>query len=126
MEETVIVEVGGEGGSVTLLGRRGEDLQWQFHRTSTDSSWSMLDEEEGCDTSSRPAPEPVWVGSWTEAIALLDRNPWAQLVPLSVHVDFRQEVLIEVTRGLLAEPSSRNRAADGSLVEGVFRMSHHG
>jgi hypothetical protein len=108
MDETVIVQVGGEGGDITLWGRAGQVDTWEFRRASSDSSWSMLDDEEGCETTPRPAPEPVWVASWTEAIALLDRNPWAQLVPLSVHAYFRQDVLVEVTRRLLAEPSCRS------------------
>lgn len=66
----------------------------------------MLDEE--LNPNPPPAPDPVWVNSWGEAIALLDRNSWAQLVPLSVHPEFREEVLIEVTRRLLNEPSERN------------------
>jgi hypothetical protein len=105
VDETIIVQVGGEGGAITLFGRR-ENGQWQFRRSSSDSSWAMIDEE--VDSSPQPAPDPTWVKTWSEAIALLDRSPWANLVPISVHADFREEVLFEVTRRLLAEPSSRN------------------
>ena len=105
MDETIIVHVGGEGGGIKLFGRRGANMQWEFRRTSSDSSWAMLDEE--LDPNPPPPPAPIWVPTWNEAIALLDRNPWAQLVPLSVHKDFRDEVLFEVTRRLLAEPSTR-------------------
>jgi hypothetical protein len=105
VDEVVVVHVGGVGGQVELLGRRGPNQQWEFRRAGTDSSWAMLDEE--MDRGPTQTPEPVWVTGWGEAVALLDRNPWAQLVPLSVHAEFRDEVLFEVTRRLLAEPSPR-------------------
>lgn len=105
MGEVVIVHVGGAGGEVKLLGRRGTNRQWEFCRVSTDSSWAMLDEE--MDLNPTPTPEPIWVATWDEAVALLDRNPWAQLVPLSVHEEFRDEVLFEVTRRLMTAPSPR-------------------
>jgi hypothetical protein len=107
MDESVIVQVGGEGGDITLWGRSAQGETWEFRRGSTDYSWSMLDDEEGYDTTPGLAPEPVpvWVATWSEAITLLDRNPWAQLIPLSVHADFRQDVLVEVTRRLLAGSS---------------------
>ena len=104
MDEVVIVHVGGEGGSIKLLGRRNGNLQWGFCRASNDSSWAMIEEELGPNPP--PAPEPVWVTSWGEA-ALLDRNSWAPLVPLAVHPEYKDEVLFEVTRRLLAEPSPR-------------------
>ena len=106
MGETIIVQVGGEGGDITLFGRRNVYKQWVFRRSSSDSSWSMIDEARDADPG--PPPDPVWVKTWNEAIALLDRNPWAQLVPLAVHAEFRETVLVEVTRRLLVDPSRRN------------------
>jgi hypothetical protein len=104
--DTVIVRVGGEGGAVTLYGRRSAGDAWEFRRSSSDSSWSMLDDE--VDATPRPPVEPVWVSSWGEGITLLDKYRWAQLMPLAVHADFREDVLVEVTRRLLAEPSPRS------------------
>ena len=106
----MIVRVGAEGGNVTLFGRKKPDQQWEFRRAINDSSLSMLyEEEDGPDSSSQTLPEFVWTTSWVGAVALLDRYPWAQLVPLAVHVDFRADVLVEVTRRLLAGTSSRAR-----------------
>jgi hypothetical protein len=104
-DEAIIVQVGAEGGDVKLLGRRSEQLRWEFRRVTADSSWSMLDED--LDPNPPPAPNPVWVATWGEAIALLDCYSWAQLVPLTVHADFHADVLVEVTRRLLSEPSGR-------------------
>ena len=122
MDEVVIVHVGGEGGTIKLLGRRGSDQLWEFRRVSSDSSWAMLDEEP--NSRPPPAPEPMWVATWNEAIALLDRNPWAQLVPLSVHADFRDEVLFEVTRRLLAERSLRAESQMDRWLEVCGAAAH--
>jgi len=101
-DETLIVHVGAEGGDVKLLGRRGVDLQWEFRQITTDSSWSMLDEE--VDPDPAAPSDLVWVATWAEAMAALDRYPWARLVPLAVHPDFQADVLVEVTRRLLDGP----------------------
>jgi hypothetical protein len=121
VDETIILQVGGEGGAITLFGRRNASQEWEFRRASSDSS-GMLDEE--MDPNPPPAPAPVWVKTWNEAVALLDRNPWAQLVPLSVHVDFREEVLVEVTRRLLAEPSTRNERQMERWLDACRGLSH--
>jgi hypothetical protein len=104
-DETIIVQVGAEGGDIKLLGHRSAQLQWEFRRVTNDSSWSMLDEE--LDPNPPPAPNPVRVATWGEAMALLDRYPWAQLHPLSVHAEFQADVLVEVTRRLLDAPVTR-------------------
>jgi hypothetical protein len=105
MVDSVLVQLGGGGGDITLFGRR-ENGQWEFRRSMSDSSWAMIDEE--LDSDTQPVPEPTWVKTWSEAIALLDRNPCAKLVPISVHADFREEVLCEVARRLLVEPSGQS------------------
>jgi hypothetical protein len=48
LQESVILYVAGEGGAVTLLGRRKADGSgWEFARKAVDSSMLMLDEEQG-------------------------------------------------------------------------------
>jgi hypothetical protein len=73
MDEVVILELGAEAGGLTLHGRKAINGQWEFRSESAESSWSMLDEEEGTPTL-HTDKEPVWVRSWAEAVALLDRN----------------------------------------------------
>jgi hypothetical protein len=67
----------------------------------------MIDEE--LVPGPAPVRDAVWVKTWSEGVALLDRNPWAQLVPLEVRVEFREAVLVEVTRRLLAGPPERSQ-----------------
>jgi len=105
MSDTIILKVGAEGGGITLYGRRNANQKWEFRRVANDS-WVLPDVVLNLYP---PTPVPVWVKTWKEAVTLLDRNPWTKLVPLSVHSEFREEVLVEVTRRLLAEPSKRNK-----------------
>jgi len=107
-DETLIVSVAGEGGGVRLMGRRDPESHWEFRRITNDSSWSMLEEDEL--NPNPPPPVVTWVPTWSEAVALLDRYPWAELHPLAVHPEFQAEVLVEVTRRLLAvSPRRRNK-----------------
>jgi hypothetical protein len=103
-DEAIIVHVGAEGGDVKLVGRRTAESAWEFRQITNDSSWAMLDEEM---EPNPPAPIPIWVSTWGEAMALLDRYPWAQLYPLSVHAEFQADVLVEVTQRLLDGPVTR-------------------
>jgi hypothetical protein len=105
VDEAIIVHVGAEGGDVQLVGRRTADSAWEFRQITNDSSWAMLDEE--MDPNPPRAPTPTWVSSWGEAMTLLDRYPWAQLHPLSVHAEFQADVLAEVTHRLLDAPVTR-------------------
>jgi hypothetical protein len=108
MDHPVIVEVGAEGGGVALLGRLDVNQDWEFRLSSTDESLTIL----GDEVETRPSSphESDWVLTWPEAVALLDRYPWAQLVPLVVHPVFRDEVLVEVTRRLLGRSSPRSKS----------------
>lgn len=81
----VIVEVGAEGGSLTLYGMKSPE-GWQFRLESSEGG--LLDEEDMLDVPQRP-----WVGTWRSALKQLDSYPWTQLWPLSVHPEFQVKVL---------------------------------
>ncbi len=81
----VIVEVGAEGGSMTLYGIQSPD-GWQL-RVETNEA-ALLDEGDMADLPERP-----WVGTWRSALKQLDTYPWTQLYPLKVHPEFSDRVL---------------------------------
>ena len=68
----LIVEVGGEGGTVGLAGRQDDAGGWEFRLATLDG--------------------PI-VRSWEEGLQLFDRYPWQELEPIYIRPDFRNEVL---------------------------------
>jgi hypothetical protein len=82
----VIVEIGAEGGSITLFGVRSP-RGW-LYSISVDE---LIDEE-------RSQHDSNVVGSWKAALGLLDQHPWHLLSPQHVHPEFRRQVLAAVRK----------------------------
>ena len=80
----VMLQLGAEGGSVTLYGMETE-RGWLFYRDVSDWSPELIGEERIQHKS------PV-VNSWEAAVALLDRYPWQRLCPLMIHPEFSERV----------------------------------
>ena len=80
----VILQLGAEGGSVTLYGIETE-RGWLFYRDVSDWSPELIGEERIQHKS------PV-VNSWEAAVALLDQYPWQRLSPLMVHPEFSERI----------------------------------
>lgn len=79
----VIVEVGAEGGSLTLYGIQSPD-GWQFRAETNEAA---LDDGDTPDLPERP-----WAATWRSALKQLDAYPWTQLYPLKVHPEFSDRV----------------------------------
>jgi len=73
----VIVEVGSEGGSLTLYGIQSAE-GWRFRAETNEAA--LVDDEDMPDHPERP-----WVETWRSALKQLDGYPWTQLYPLEVH-----------------------------------------
>lgn len=100
----VILEIGSEGGSITVTGSRSGD-GWQFGVQVSDWTSGLLDEPV-------EPRQPATAASWADALQKLDRYPWARLVPLNVHPEFRQAVLKAVMQRLSAQDEHNQRALD--------------
>lgn len=100
IEREVIVEVGAEGGSITLYGVR-TDTGWRYQRNVVDQTLFMLDEEEIRHDS-------LFCSSWDEALSLLDKYPWHQLYPLQVHSEFQAAVLRAVQERFSGDDRARH------------------
>jgi hypothetical protein len=97
MENEVIVELLGEGGSRALY-----CVRW------ADQSLFALDIVEQVDPPATRSGKPV-VDSWPRALELLDANAgWYNLTPKNVHPDFRRALLEAVV--LRAAVSSNGNA----------------
>ena len=86
----VIVKVGAEGGSLTLVGIKAAN-GWRFRAIRNESTlYDLLSEEDREGLVFRD--ESDWVDSFDASLALLDKYPWHLLIPLQVHPDFRRQV----------------------------------
>jgi hypothetical protein len=106
-QAVTVLQVGAEGGDVTLFGRRRSDGEWQFARVTNDQSYALLGE---VDFAASPTPaidSLKWVESWDEALQLMDRYPWARLHPVQVHPAFLEHVRLAVDARLVRAPPDR-------------------
>jgi hypothetical protein len=94
----IIVEVSAEGGSITLFGHKDSENQWRFARGVNDQTPTLLTSEDGGGTAIRH--ESGWVNTWPQAMALLDRYPWAMLAVTKIHPDFRERLWAEAAHRL--------------------------
>lgn len=89
-----IVEIGGEGGSITLWGARREEGAWAFRLVTDENGLvEMLGE-----TPVSAQGDGRLVKTWRGALKLLARYPWKRLFPLYVHPDFTGLVATEISR----------------------------
>jgi hypothetical protein len=93
-----ILEVGAEGGSVTLFGNRNDAGQWRFWTQTDETTMNYLLDEEDLRGLGSLVNASESVCSLTDAIALLDKYPWHCMVPLQVHPEFLTVILSEVQK----------------------------
>lgn len=84
MKPIIILQVGAESGSITLLGDQVDD-QWRFRLGMREDS-----------TESSEARDHEWVDTWEEALTLLDKYPWHALYPFEVSAEFAEEIYAQV------------------------------
>jgi len=91
MKPEKIVEVGADGGSISLFGWQDDKSEWHFLRETDERTlMGMMPEEDRNSCTSES------VVGWDEGLKLLNRYPWLFLYPLYVHPDFGKLVLQEV------------------------------
>ena len=96
-----ILEVGAEGGSITLNGEQNASGDWAFWLVTDES---MLYEEFKEELGEAAAPRKTnRVSSFSSAMELLDVYPWISLYPLEIHPAFRSAILLEVRKRGTAE-----------------------
>ncbi len=79
-----ILQVGCEGGDITLSGRWTAD-GWRFLRKVYDWTPELLDEP-------AIAHELEDIGSWRSALKAMDRYPWHDFYPLAAHPEFANRI----------------------------------
>ena len=94
----VILEIGAEGGSMTILGSRSPSGDWKFCSERNEAAIAdLLSEEDlagfGLENFYHRSG---FVDTFEQALELIDRYPWHRLWPLHVHPEFYDRVLAEV------------------------------
>jgi hypothetical protein len=92
-ESEVIIEIGADGGSVTLYGIRTK-RGWCFSRETIDCGLVLIDEGPTIQHNTDI------VDSWEAALELLDQYPWVTLYPISIHPEFRYKLWVAVQERL--------------------------
>jgi hypothetical protein len=90
--ETVL-EVGTEGGSLSILRTRAPDGAWRFALLTNESA---LDDDDRRTSSF--SPKPGSVETFAAALQLINRYPWHTFMPLQLHKEYAAAVRAEVLR----------------------------
>ena len=101
-----ILEIGAEGGSLTVLVRHHRDHGREFAVVLDESTLAAIMSEEDWPGDEYRKESP-WVSTWDRALELLDQYPWARLFPVFVAPDYQDAVLAAVRERLDADPSRR-------------------
>jgi len=94
----IIVQVGAEGGSLTIEGKHNSDTGWQFRMVRNEVALydDCVDDEEPDDIAGF-LERADYLDSLGEALKLFDKYPyWIDLYVIEVHPEFVDEVLAEV------------------------------
>ncbi len=95
----VVLEVGAEGGSLTLIGRENDDGTWRFARITNDQTWALFGDED-VPVTVPDLTSLTWVDDWEAGLRLMDRYPWVRLSPQYVHPEFVEPVRAAVEERL--------------------------
>jgi hypothetical protein len=93
----IILEIGAEGGSITLSRSRSSNEVWLFSLRAFDCSDDEPQQEADQDSSRVSKLSAAY--SWPEAVGLLNRYAsWYRLYPLALHPEFEHYILDEVKK----------------------------
>ena len=109
-DSVVIIQIGAEGGSITVVARTSAGGVTEYSVRLRDQTLTFLAEGEADNVIRR---DTQWSDRWDDVIASLGRWPWPMLVPLQVHSDYVDRVLLAVEqyRGRDGQPA-RESAVD--------------
>ena len=90
--QEVILKLGGEGETLSLIGTRGTDGLRKYHLQTSSEALSELLSESDRLTSSKKQRQ-IKVSSWKKACDLLEQYPsWYKLHQIDIHPDFASKI----------------------------------
>lgn len=98
-KHTVVLEIGGEGGSVTLFETETPQGR-QFTVAIVDDTLHLIEEGERIERVVGASK------TWRGALKHLDTYPWHMLYPLQIHADYADRLLKAAEARLAREQSS--------------------
>lgn len=103
----VILELGAEGGSITLFGIKNAEGEWEFVFETNEVALFDLLSEEDCIGMGSPISRFPLMSAWSEALEFLNSRykNWYKLRPITVHPEFKDHIFVE----------ARNRASEEGL-----------
>jgi len=96
MSSEIILEVGAEGGSLTVLGKRTIDGSSRFGVERNELM--LFDPDDDPDNREAYYQQNENLHSLPDALKLLDKYPWFSLYPVDVHPEFFTTILSEVRK----------------------------
>lgn len=120
-QSEVILKVGAEGGTLSILGERTPAGDWRFQIGRNETAvYDMLSEDD--QNGITPCEDSRYMGSFADAITLMDKYPWHMFYPVEVHPDFRELVFAAVVaRFKLQDAPGHHRLSDWIWLCGVPR-----
>ena len=103
----VVLQVGAEGGSLTLVRERTGEEDWRFQMQRNEAALYDLDSEEDRGDKGDYSSQTDYVDSFHEGLHLLDEYEWFRLYPIEVHPEFLDAILLEVKKR--GDPSDETR-----------------
>src|ERR1019366_3140665 len=95
----IVLEIGAEGGSLTILRERIAEGGWQFRvKLNETTLYDMLSEEDRRGMRVEDFARTEYAYTFQEALSRVDRYQWFRLCPLQVHPEFLDAVLAEVEK----------------------------
>jgi hypothetical protein len=119
-QREVVLEVGAEGGSITLVRERHGEEDWKFWVHTDESSMADLLDDDDLAGMGSLSSKTSGVHAFSDAMTLLDGYPWITLAPLYVHPDFLDFVLAQVRKCGGEAAETRWQTELGSRSQGRF------
>ena len=125
MLREIVLEVGAEGGSITLVRERNTGTDWQFQLKTNETALYDLLSKEDREAVGESFAHTGYVSSFQEALCLLDRYPWFRLFPMNFHSAFLDAVLLEIRkrRGKAEETRWRKTLISQRKLQGSYEKA---
>lgn len=118
LKHEIMLQVGAEGGTISLLRTRNSDGTLRFHRKTNESFHAgmlSVEDQNGLSYHSQDDAE----GSFLEAVSLLKEYPWHRLQPLKVHPRFRKTIYEKVIELSKKDEDPNNRLREWKTLCGM-------